>query len=307
MLNLKDKMETKQLRKKANGYAPTQNVKAKERLSVRKTYKLYIDGKFPRSESGRTFILKDVDGKTIANICRSSRKDLRDAVLSNKKAQAGWSARSAFNKGQIIYRLAETIESRKLMFIDVMKQEGLSDAESNVHAAIDLLVYYAGWTDKYIQLFSTVNPVESGHFNFSFPTPIGIGVVFGNETGGLYDMVKHITPIIAGGNALTLVPGSSHSLTAVELAEALHSSDVPGGVINILTGYSKDLIGAASLHMDVNFICLDHHHSEENTRVEQNASVNVKRVIHANQYAALSPFRILAVQEIKTTWHPVGS
>ncbi|MFM7015738.1 MAG: aldehyde dehydrogenase family protein [Bacteroidota bacterium] len=282
--------------------------KTASRIDVKKTYKLYIDGKFPRTESGRFYALKDKAGKTIANVCRGSRKDLRDAVVSNRKAQGDWNKRSAYNKAQIIYRIAETLEGRKAQFVDSMCKEGYTSANAlkEVEASIDLLVYYAGWSDKYIQVFSTVNPVESSHFNFSYPEPCGIATVICPDKGALHGIISHAIPMIVGGNTCTLVVSENFPLTAIEFAEVIHASDLPGGVLNIITGYRKEFISHAASHMDVNAIVFSDVNAEHRKTIQTNAALNVKRVIDYTKDAVQSPYRILAGQEIKTTWHPIG-
>jgi acyl-CoA reductase-like NAD-dependent aldehyde dehydrogenase len=282
--------------------------KTSSRIDVKKTYKLYIDGKFPRTESGRFYALKDKAGNIIANVCRGSRKDLRDAVVSNRKAQGDWNKRSAYNKAQIIYRIAETLEGRKAQFVDSMCKEGYTAANAlkEVEASIDLLVYYAGWSDKYIQVFSTVNPVESSHFNFSYPEPCGIATVICPDKGALHGIISHAIPMVIGGNTCTLVVSENFPLTAIEFAEVIHASDLPGGVINIITGYRKEFVSHAASHMDVNAIVFTDVNVEHKKTIQTNAALNVKRVIDYSKDAIESPYRILAGQDIKTTWHPIG-
>jgi len=284
-----------------------------KRLDVQKTYKLYIDGKFPRSESGRYFKLNDVSGKIIANICRGSKKDFRDAVVVARKAQELWAKRSAYNKGQILYRIAETLEGRKAQFVDSLIKQGskTAQAENEVVAAIDRIVHYAGWSDKYQQIFSSVNPVESSHFNFSFPEPTGVVSAIAPNENGLLGLVSVICPVIVGGNAIIILPAENAPLTAIDFAEVLHASDLPGGVVNIITGYKKELLSPFSNHMDVNAIAYCGNEVAELTTIQSNASLNVKRVINYpindwNSSEAQSPYMILDFQEIKTTWHPVG-
>ncbi|MBL0095338.1 MAG: aldehyde dehydrogenase family protein [Bacteroidetes bacterium] len=281
----------------------------KSRLDVRKTYKLYIDGKFPRTESGRVVALKDASGKLIANVCRGSRKDLRDSIVSNRKAQEGWAKKSAYNKAQILYRIAETLEGRRAQFIDTLVQQGDSsvNAKKEVDAAIDLLVYYAGWSDKYIQVFSSVNPVESSHFNFSYHEPMGVVSVVAPLQQGLMGMVSLLAPMIIGGNVCTLLASEKYPLTAVDFGEVLNASDVPGGVVNILTGYRKEFLSHASSHMDINAILFADLDTEQKKLVQINAALNVKRVLDFSKEDIQSPYRILAAQETKTTWHPIGS
>ncbi|MBK7886426.1 MAG: aldehyde dehydrogenase family protein [Bacteroidetes bacterium] len=279
------------------------------RLDVRKTYKLYIDGKFPRTESGRVYALKDASGKLIANVCRGSRKDLRDSIVSNRKAQEGWAKKSAYNKAQILYRIAETLEGRRGQFIDTLVQQGDSsiNAKKEVDAAIDLLVYYAGWSDKYIQVFSSVNPVESSHFNFSYHEPMGVVSVVAPLQQGLMGMVSLLAPMIIGGNVCALLASEKYPLTAVDFGEVLNASDVPGGVVNILTGYRKEFLSHASSHMDINAILFADLDTEQKKLVQINAALNVKRVLDFSKEDLQSPYRILAAQETKTTWHPIGS
>jgi len=283
-------------------------IKTTSRIDVKKTYKMYIDGKFPRTESGRFYALKDRAGITIANVCRGSRKDLRDAVVSNRKVQGDWNKRSAYNKAQIIYRIAETLEGRKVQFVETMCKEGYTaaTAKKEVEAAIDLLVYYAGWSDKYIQVFSAVNPVESSHFNFSYPEPSGIANVICPDKDALLGIISHAVPMIVGGNTCTLVVSENYPLTAIEFAEVIHASDLPGGVINLITGYRKELVSHAASHMDVNAIVFSDVNAEHKKIIQTNAALNVKRVIDYSKDKLESPYRILAGQEIKTTWHPIG-
>jgi acyl-CoA reductase-like NAD-dependent aldehyde dehydrogenase len=291
-----------------NGTASPLDTNSASRLDIKKTYKLYIDGKFPRTESGRFYQLKNESGNVIGNICRGSRKDLRDAVVSNRKAQGDWSKRSAYNKAQILYRIAETLEGRKAQFVDTMMKEGYKEiaAKKEIEAAIDLLVYYAGWSDKYIQIFSSVNPVESSHFNFSYPEPTGIVNIFCPQNEALIGLISHLAPAIIGGNTCTLVVAEKHPMTAIDFAEVIHASDLPGGVVNIITGHRKEFIAHASSHMDVNAIVYSDLELEHQKTVQINASLNVKRVVDYSKEQLNSPYRILACQEIKTTWHPVG-
>ncbi len=279
-----------------------------KRLAVQKTYKLYLDGKFPRTESGRFTKFTDANGNHLANICRASRKDLRDSVVSNRKAQHDWAKKTAYNKGQILYRIAETLESRKAQFVDVMMLQGykVSDATKEVVNAVDALVYYAGWSDKYMQVFSCVNPVESSHFNFSYPEPTGVASLIAENNFALLGLVNMISPVIVGGNTCTVLSSEKYPLTAIDFAEVLNASDVPGGVVNILTGQRKELIGHFSSHMDINAIVYSDLEEAQIKIVQTNAALNVKRVVDFSNDDALTPYRIMACQEIKTTWHPVG-
>lgn len=303
------------LKTTSNGVAATNvnGTSVKKRLDVQKTYKLYIDGKFPRSESGRYFKLNDKSGNIIANICRGSKKDFRDAVVAARKAQESWAKRSAYNKGQILYRIAETLEGRKAQFIESLIKQGSkpADAEKEVTATIDRIVHYAGWSDKYQQIFSAVNPVESSHFNFSFPEPTGVVSAIASTNQGLLGMASVICSVIVGGNSIIILPAENAPLTAVEFAEVFHASDLPGGVVNIITGYKKELLSAFSSHMDVNATVYCGDTTEELKTIQTNAALNVKRVVNypiSNWFSeeAQSPYMILDFQEIKTTWHPVG-
>jgi acyl-CoA reductase-like NAD-dependent aldehyde dehydrogenase len=289
------------------------DVSNKGRLDVLKTYKLYIDGKFPRTESGRYFKLNDNSGKTIASICRASRKDFRDAVVSSRKAQADWAKRSAYNRGQILYRIAETLEGRKVQFMSDLVVAGATEEEatSEVNAAIDRCIYYAGWSDKYQQVFSSVNPTEGSYFNFSYPEPTGIVSAFAPEQSGLLGVLSIVLPVIIGGNTCIILASQNHSVTAIDLAEVFHASDVPGGVINILTGYRNELLSHFSSHMDVNAVIYTAADISEIKTLQTNSALNVKRALIWNHFnwmdsSSQNPYLIMDLQEIKTTWHPVG-
>ncbi|MBK7850055.1 MAG: aldehyde dehydrogenase family protein [Bacteroidetes bacterium] len=284
-----------------------------KRVDVMKTYKLYIDGKFPRTESGRYYILKNSDGDTIANVCKSSRKDFREAVVAARKAQHGWASKSAYNKGQILYRIAEMLESRKAQFIAELVSQGCSEGSANaeVNHSIDRLVYYAGWSDKYQQVFSSVNPVESSHFNFSVPEPTGVVAILSPENFGLIGLVSTIAPAIVGGNTVIILASTALPLTAITFAEVLNSSDVPGGVVNILTGERSELLSHFANHMDVNAVVYCGDDAGEIKKIQELASLNVKRpLIYSKddwmKDDSQNPYRIMDLQEIKTTWHPIG-
>ena len=283
------------------------------RLNVLKTYKIYIGGKFPRSESGRYDVVKDSDGKQLANFCRSSRKDFRDAVTVARKAVDGWAGKSAYNKGQILYRIAEMLEGRKDQFVTELIQQGSSTkaAEKEVDLSIDRLVYYAGWSDKYQQVFGSVNPVASSHFNFSVPENMGVVTVIAPEDTSLIGLVSVIAPVIVGGNTCVVLASHSKPLCSITFAEVLNSSDVPGGVVNILTGRRKELISHFSTHMDVNAVVYCGNDMEEKKTIQINAALNVKRIICPKiqdwtKPEAEDPYLIMNLQETKTTWHPVG-
>ena len=285
----------------------------KKRLDVLKTYKIYIGGKFPRTESGRYYLLEGKDKKPIANICRGSRKDFRNSVVAARKAFPDWSGRTAYNRGQILYRIAEMLEGRREQFVSELKLQGDSTAkaEKEVNISIDRLIYYAGWTDKYIQLFSSVNPVASPHFNFSVPEPTGVVAVIAPEESGLLGLVSVIAPVIAGGNTCVVLASHSKPLCAVSFAEVLHSSDLPGGVVNMLTGIRSELLDNFSTHMDVNAVVYCGDDKRESKRIMENSSLNVKRphIINTRDWTkekTQDPYQILDTQEIKTTWHPIG-
>ncbi|MFW6348427.1 MAG: aldehyde dehydrogenase family protein, partial [Cyclonatronaceae bacterium] len=250
-----------------------------KRLDVKKTYKLYIGGKFPRSESERYYALYGKKEELLANICRASRKDFRNAVQAARKAQPGWAGRSAYNRGQILYRIAEMMEGRREQLITELKREGSSskDAEKEVDTAIDRAVYFAGWSDKYQQIFGTVNPVASPHFNFSVPEATGVVSVILPEdgSGSLLAFMQLVLPAIVGGNTVVALPARDKPLAILTLAEILHASDVPAGVINILCGEAGELIGEFSAHMDVNAVVYAGHAGETRRLIEQNAALNV--------------------------------
>jgi len=280
------------------------------RLNVLKTYKIYIGGQFPRTESGRYYELKKKN-ETIANVCLSSRKDFRNAVVAARSAFAGWSGRSAFNRSQILYRIAEMLEGRKVQFVDELILQGITKkaAETEVNQSIDRLVHYAGWCDKFQALFGSVNPVASSHFNFSVPEPTGVVSVIAPEKSALLGLVSMIAPIIAGGNVCVVLASESLPLSAITFAEVLSTSDVPAGIINIITGTSNELHSHFSSHMDVNAVIYCRENKEEIKTIGENASLNVKRPFFWNKDWAKdenqNPYLILDLQEIKTTWHPI--
>lgn len=281
------------------------------RLNVLKTYKIYIGGAFPRTESGRYYELKNKKEEILANVCLSSRKDFRNAIVAARGAFGGWSGKSAFNRSQILYRVAEILEGRKLQFIEELNLQGISEkaAEAEVQQSIDRLVHYAGWCDKYSQLFSSVNPVASSHFNFSVPEPTGVVSVIAPEKSGLLGLVSVIAPIIAGGNVCVVLASESLPLCAVTFSEVLATSDLPGGVVNILTGTSAELHDHFSSHMDVNAVIYCRDNQEEIKKIGENASLNVKRNFSWNKDwvkdESQNPYLIMDLQEIKTTWHPI--
>jgi acyl-CoA reductase-like NAD-dependent aldehyde dehydrogenase len=284
------------------------------RLPVLKTYKIYIGGKFPRTESGRYYLLKDARGAALANVCLSTRKDFREAVVAARSAQSSWAGKSAFNRSQILYRIAEMLEGRAAQFVEELAQTGLatSVARLEVEKSIDRVLYYAGWADKYQQVFSSVNPVASSHFNFSMLEPTGVVSILAPETTGLIGLVSTIAPVIVGGNTCIALASSSKPLSAVTFSEVLATSDLPGGVVNILTGQRAELIEHFASHMDVNATVYCGQDLNELATVRNKAAVNVKRAIGYDRTNwmsddAQSPYLILDTQEVKTTWHPIGT
>jgi acyl-CoA reductase-like NAD-dependent aldehyde dehydrogenase len=282
------------------------------RLEVLKTYKIYIGGQFPRTESGRYYIATNQKGKKLANICLSSRKDIRDAVESARNAFGSWSTRAAFNRGQILYRMAEMLEGRKDQFIQELIQMDASpaQAEKEVCLSIDRLIYYAGWADKYQQVMSSVNPVASPHFNFSVPEPMGVIGIIAPQSTALIGLVSVIAPAIAGGNTCVVVGSYPRPLSTITLAEVLHASDLPGGVVNLLTGNPSELIPWMAGHMDVNAVVYNEQEKSQIKNIQEKAALNVKRVllyptVDWFNEESQSPYYIQDLQEIKTTWHPI--
>ena len=283
-----------------------------KRLEVLKTYKIYIGGQFPRTESGRYYIAKNAAGTQLANVCLSSRKDFRDAVVAARGAFSGWSGRAAFNRGQILYRMAEMLEGRKAQFIEELMQQDSTKgkAEKEVNIAIDRLIYYAGWCDKYQQLFSAVNPVATSHFNFSVPEPTGVVSAIAPQSDSLLGLVSVIAPIVAGGNTCVVLASETKPLCAVTFAEVINSSDMPGGVVNILTGKVSELASWFVDHMDVNATIYCENDSSIQKMMREKSAMNVKRIIFYdkvkwNTEEGQSPYFIMDTQEIKTTWHPI--
>jgi len=276
-----------------------------------KTYKLYIGGKFPRTESGRYFPVQDKKGQLLANMCLASRKDFRNAVVAARKAQSGWQNATALNKGQILYRIAEMLEGRKDQFIKELETQGYTakKAAQEVEASVDRLVYYAGWSDKFQQIFSAVNPVSSAHFNFSAPEPMGVVSIIAPEAQGLLGLVSVVAPVLVGGNTSVILASKSIPLSAISFAEVLNSSDVPPGVINILTGEREELLSHMASHMDVNAIVYSGNSEGEIKNISELSSENIKRVVLYKKNDWLgdhneSPYFIEKTLEIKTTWHP---
>jgi acyl-CoA reductase-like NAD-dependent aldehyde dehydrogenase len=263
-----------------------------ERLPVKKTYKLFIGGSFPRSESGRTY---EAEGQ---NVARASRKDVRDAVRAARAAQPGWAKATAYNRGQVLYRLAEMVESRVEEFAT------LCDGRDEVERSIDRIVWYAGWADKLPQVLGGSNPVAGPYFNFTVPEPTGVVAVLAPDEPPLLGLVTRLLPPLVGGNAVVAVASTARPLAAIELAEALATSDVPDGVVNLLTGLHAELGSVFASHMDVNAIDLCGADGD-GPELERLAADNVKRVVHGRADAQ-SPWEISAFLELKTVWHPMG-
>ena len=277
-------------------------------LAIKKTYKLYIGGKFPRTESGRILEVRDKNGELLVNASFASRKDFRNSVVAARGAFAGWAKSTAYLKGLILYRIAEVLEGRKAQFIEELTAAGMTiaEAQADVAEALGLLVYYAGWSDKYQAVFSSVNPVASAHFNFSVPEPSGVVAIAAPSNGSLASLVSTLAPVLVGGNAIVLL-SSHHVMTSISFAEVLVTSDVPGGVVNILTGSRAELVPELAKHMDVNSLLLCSDDVEERKSTELLAAENLKRVVlEADSTLKGSPYHITDFQEIKTTWHPIG-
>ncbi|MDE0771408.1 MAG: aldehyde dehydrogenase family protein [Salibacteraceae bacterium] len=278
------------------------------RLEIKKTYKIYIGGKFPRTESGRFYNPKGID----VNVCKSSRKDFRNAVVVARAAQPAWAGRSAYNRAQILYRIAEIMEGRRAQFISELELQGSSkkQADEEVNATIDRWVYYAGWCDKYQQIFSSVNPVASNHFNFSVLEPMGVVAATAPEESSLLGISTIIATAIAGGNSLIAIASESKPLCSVTLAEVLNDSDVPGGVVNILTGNKDELLPHIVQHMDVNALVYCGSDKKVIIDLKEKSADNLKRIAHYSTDAILSdsgesPYFIKTLNEVKTTWHPI--
>jgi acyl-CoA reductase-like NAD-dependent aldehyde dehydrogenase len=285
------------------------------RLDVRKTYKLFVGGAFPRSESGRTYEVTAADGTFLANAAKASRKDARDAVLAARKGFGAWSAATAYNRGQVLYRIAEVMEGRRAQFIaDVLAAEGgtAASATSQVDAAIDRWVWYAGWTDKIAQVLGSANPVAGPYFNFSIPEPTGVVVAVAPQDSSLLGLISVIGPAVVSGNAVIVIASTERPLPAITLTEALATSDVPGGVINVLTGDPAEMMPWLATHADVNAIDLAGITDPElAVSLEREAAGTVKRVRRpaAGMDWSADPglSRMRAFVETKTVWHPMGA
>jgi acyl-CoA reductase-like NAD-dependent aldehyde dehydrogenase len=283
------------------------------RIAVRKTYKLYIGGAFPRSESGRSYPVTGHDGRFLANAALASRKDARDAVTAARKAFGGWSAATAYNRGQVLYRVAELLEGRRAQFAaEVRAAEGLGarQAEAAVDAAVDRWVWYAGWADKLAQVRGAANPVAGPYFNFSLPEPAGVVAVLAPQDSSLLGLVSVVAPAVVSGNTVVALASERRPLPAVSLSEVLATSDVPGGVINVLTGRTAEIAPWLAAHMDVNVIDLCGAPEALAADLAVAAADNLKRVIRAGQQDWTAPpglHRMLTCLETKTVWHPAGT
>ena len=279
------------------------------RIDVRKTYKLYIGGAFPRSESGRTYEVTSPKGAFLANAAQASRKDARDAVVAARAAQPGWAGATAYNRGQVLYRIAELLEGRRAQFIDeIVQVEGVSAeaAAAQVDEAIDRWVWYAGWTDKHAQVAGNANPVAGPYFNISVPEPTGVVAVIAPQDSSLLGLVSAVAPPLVTGNAVVVVASERYPLSAISLAEVLATSDVPGGVVNILTGSSAEVAPWLASHADVNAIDLTGAGALDWVDLEIAAAGTLKRVLRPEggaDPAAPSLDRITALTETKTVWH----
>ena len=281
------------------------------RIDVLKTYKIFIGGKFPRTESGRYFQIKDDQSNLLANICLSSRKDFRNAVTAARKIQKTWGTASALNRGQVLYRIAEMLEGRKLQFIKELMLTGLSKTQANIEVerSIDRLIYYAGGSDKFRQILSSVNPVASKHFNFSVLQSMGVVSVISSNEYPLLGLISILAPVIVGGNTCVILSSEKNPMVSISFAEVLKTSDVPNGVVNILTGKRNELISHFASHNDVNAIIYCGDHDEEIQEVERLSVENLKRVTiekrkNWESEDSQSPYFIEKFQEIKTIWHP---
>lgn len=281
------------------------------RIEVLKTYKIYIGGSFPRTESGRYLKLKNASGEVLANYCHASRKDFRNAVTAAEKALPGWSGKSAFNRSQILYRIAEMLETRKALFVDEMVSMGYTaaQAKTEITLCVDRTVHYAGWCDKFQQVFSSVNPVASSHFNFSVYEPMGVVTIVSNNNTALLGLISNLLPAIAGGNTTVVLASEKYPLCAITFAEVINDSDVPGGVVNILTGQQKELNKHMAMHMGVHALVVNDYAPEVAKELQLQCTENLKRFyprqLDWTKTETQNPYLILDTQEIKTTWHPI--
>ena len=281
------------------------------RVDILKTYKLYINGQFPRSESGRYLPLTDARKKLLANISYASRKDFRNAVSAARSAFPAWQARAPFNKSQILYRIAEMLEGRRAQFVAELQSVSVSEkaATEEVEMCIDRIVHFAGWCDKFQQVYTSVNPVSGPFFNFSVPEPMGVVAIVAPQKPGLLGLVSTLLPVIAGGNTCVIFAGKFAPHCAISFAEVLHTSDVPAGIVNILTGDLPEVIPYMAGHMDVDAIWYVDDNQDILDDFREKSTVNFKRIAGDrpkwNSAEADLPDLIMRFQEIKTTWHPI--
>ena len=277
------------------------------RLDVKKTYKLFIGGAFPRSESGRSYQIQDTKRNFIANPAQASRKDLRDAVLAAKNAHSQWSSATAYNRGQILYRIAEIMEGRSDQFVaEIMALEGATPkaALKQGQEAIDTWVWYAGWTDKISSTAGSTNPIAGPYYNFTIPEPLGVVGIFAEQKSSLLGVVRGLAPVLASGNSAVVVESERRPLPAITLSECCATSDVPPGVINILTGVTSELAPWMASHMEVDGIDISGLDPKSDADIRKSGTENLKR-IHRFK-SENSPDRILSFMEYKTVWHPIG-
>lgn len=287
------------------------------RVAVLKTYKLYIGGAFPRTESGRTLPVTDSNGGFVAHICHASRKDFRMAVVAARKAQPGWAGRTAFNRAQILYRMAEMLETRRRDFEYALRDiTGYSEAEAaaEVDASIDRLVWYAGWSDKFTQLFGASNPVASPHFNITTPEPTGVVAILAPQNAPLLGLISALAPVIVSGNTAVIIVENDAPTLAIDFAEVLNNSDLPGGVINVLTGLRDEVLEPVASHKDLDAIVSYGATAEQKRTIATLAADSVTRTFfyedpkaaQLRDAAHQSPYRIVDCVEFKTAWHPIG-
>jgi acyl-CoA reductase-like NAD-dependent aldehyde dehydrogenase len=277
------------------------------RIDVNKTYKLFIGGAFPRSESGRVYEIKGANKKFIANPSLASRKDLRDAVVAAKSAQSAWANATAFNRGQVLYRIAEIMEGRSEQFVDeICALEGVTNkvAKSQVEAAIDTWVWYSGWCDKLSSVTGSLNQVSGPFYNFTTPEPLGVVAIFAENKPSLLGVIRTLAPVLAGGNSAVLIASENYPLPAITLSEALATSDVPGGVVNILTGKSAELAPWVGSHMEIDGVDVAGLSKKQEEELKLVGADNLKRIFRFNPDN--HPERILCFMEQKTVWHPIG-
>ena len=283
-----------------------------DRLAVRKTYKLFIGGDFPRSESGRSYPVLDRDEEVAARAARGTKKDLREAVRAARAALRGWAGATPYNRGQVLYRVAEMLEGRRAQFVGEVGRGGAKDPEAEVETAIDRWVWYAGWSDKVHHVLGSVNPVAAPYFNFTIPEPTGVVGIVAPEQPSLLGLVSRLAPATVSGNTAVVLASERWPLPAITLAEVLDTADVPGGVVNVLTGLAGELVPHLAGHMDVNALDVTGVKEHLRPEIEALCADNVKRVVRADggdwlSDRAQSPYAVTALMEMKTVWHPMGA